>query len=497
MKAISAAFPDYLSTSRLDDLRTSEYGYLDSQDHVYLDYTGSGLAATAQIRHHQERLARTLYGNPHSANPTSTAATEAIDITRARILAHLNASPEEYTVIFTPNATGAARLVGEAYPFRRGSRFVLTGDNHNSIHGIREFAGAKSAKTTYIPLQRPDLRINDSDVVSALSPPKPGLLHRLLPMCHSILNPRGSGSKNKGLFAYPAQSNFTGVRYPLSWISLAQQRGYHVLLDAAAFLPTSALDLSEVKPDFVIVSWYKLFGYPTGLGCLIARKDSLECLRVRRPWFSGGTIQAATVSAPWHMMAPGGEAFEDGTLNFLSIPDVQFGLDWLAEVGMSVIETRVRCLTGWFLDRLLQLRHSDGSPMVRVYGPTNTKMRGGTVAFNFLDATGKVVDERVVAMESAAARISLRTGCFCNPGAGEAALGLNANLVRKLSRVRQLSRGLDEFVEVLGIPSLGAVRVSFGLASTAADIDKFFGFVEKTYKDRVITSTGLPPREQC
>ena len=497
MKGISAAFTEYLSTSRLDDLRASEYGYLDSQDHVYLDYTGSGLAATAQIRHHQERLARTLYGNPHSANPTSTAATEAIDLTRARILAHLNASPEEYTVIFTPNATGAARLVGEAYPFCRGSRFVLTGDNHNSIHGIREFAGARSAKTTYIPLQRPDLRIDDSDVVSALSPPKPGLLRRLLPMCHSILNPRGSDSRNQGLFAYPAQSNFTGVRYPLSWVTLAQQRGYRVLLDAAAFLPTSALDLSQVKPDFVIVSWYKLFGYPTGLGCLIARKDSLECLRVRRPWFSGGTIQAATVSTPWHMMAPGAEAFEDGTLNFLSIPDVQFGLDWLAEVGMSAIETRVRCLTGWFLDRLLQLQHNDGSPMVRVYGPTNTKMRGGTVAFNFLDATGKVVDERVVAMESAAARISLRTGCFCNPGAGEAALGLNANLVRKLSRVRQLSRGLDEFVEVLGIPSLGAVRVSFGLASTAADIDKFFGFVEKTYKDRVITSTGLPPREQC
>jgi selenocysteine lyase/cysteine desulfurase len=252
-----------------------------------------------------------------------------------------------------------------------------------------------------------------------------------------------------------------------------------------------------VKPDFVTISWYKLFGYPTGLGCLIARRDSLECLRVRRPWFSGGTIQAATVSAPWHMMASGAEAFEDGTVNFLSIPDVHFGLDWLAGVGMSAVETRVRCLTGWFLDRLLQLQHSDGSPMARVYGPTDMKMRGATVAFNFLDASGKVVDERFVAMESAAARISLRTGCFCNPGAGEAALGLDASLVRRLSRVRQLSRGLDEFVEMLGIPSLGAVRVSFGLASTAADVDKFFGFVEKTYKDRVTTPTVLPPREQC
>ena len=56
------------------------------------------------------------------------------------VLRHLNADPEEYSVIFTPNATGACRLVGEAYPFRRGSRLILTVDNHNSVNGLREFA---------------------------------------------------------------------------------------------------------------------------------------------------------------------------------------------------------------------------------------------------------------------------------------------------------------------------------------------------------------------
>ncbi|KAL2134724.1 hypothetical protein VTI74DRAFT_11044 [Chaetomium olivicolor] len=490
--SIRDAYPEYQSTSRLDDLRKSEYSYLDSQDHIYLDYTGSGLAAAAQILHHQQRLAQTVYGNPHSANPTSITATEAVEQTRARILSHLNASPAEYTVIFTPNATGAARLVGEAYPFRRGSRFVLTADNHNSINGIREFSQARGAETTYVPFQDQDLRISDEAITSSL-PSGGGFLSQLLSTC---LGDRRS-QRGNGLFAYPAQSNFTGVRHPLSWIPLAQQRGYHVLLDAAAYLPTSSLDLSRVKPDFVLVSWYKLFGYPTGVGSLIARKDSLECLRVRRPWFAGGSIQAATVAAPWHMMATGAEAFEDGTVNFLSIPDVHFGLEWLAGIGLSVIETRVRCLTGWFLERLLQLRHSDGSPMVRVYGPRDMKMRGGTVAFNFLDAAGKVVDERIVAMESAAARISLRTGCFCNPGAGEAALGLDAKTVRKLSSVRQFTKGLDEFVEILGLPSLGAVRVSFGLASTAADVDKFFGFAEKTYKDRIVTVSDLAPRQAC
>ncbi|KAG7288428.1 hypothetical protein NEMBOFW57_004779 [Staphylotrichum longicolle] len=233
MTGISAAYPDYLSTLHLNDLRETEYGYLDSQDHVYLDYTGSGLAAAAQVRHHQQRLAQAVYGNPHSTNPTSAAATEAIERTRARILSHLNASPDEYTVIFTSNATGAARLVGEAYPFRRGTDFVLTADNHNSINGIREFAQDKGAKTTYIPLQRPSLRVSDGDVVSALSH-RTAFLRRLSPICLNLF--RGSGSKSKGLFAYPAQSNFTGVR-PLSWIPLAQQRGYHVLLDAAPSCP--------------------------------------------------------------------------------------------------------------------------------------------------------------------------------------------------------------------------------------------------------------------
>jgi selenocysteine lyase/cysteine desulfurase len=509
MVDISNTYPEYHATARLDELRASEYSYLNSQGHVYLDYTGSGLAAAAQLTHHQERLTRTIYGNPHSSNPTSTAATEAINHTRARILAHFNASAAEYAVIFTPNATGAARLVGEAYPFRPGTRLVLTSDNHNSVNGIREFARAAGVKTVYIPPKTPDLRVDDADVMSALPPKrKRGFIRRGLRLLTSCGGGGGGGgggsdsmlrgSRRNGLFAYPAQSNFTGVRHPLSWIAQAQQRGYHVLLDAAAFLSTATLDLSKVKPDFMLVSWYKLFGYPTGVGCLIARRDTLECLRIRRPWFSGGTIQAATVAVPWHMKAASvEEAFEDGTLNFLAIPDVHFGLDWLAGIGMSAIATRVRCLTGWFLARLLLLRHSDGSPMVTVYGPTDMTMRGASVAFNFVDAAGRVVDERLVALESAAASISLRTGCFCNPGAGEAALGLDAKVIRKLSRAREMSRGLDEFVRVLGIPSLGAIRISFGLASTAADVNKFFGFAEKTYKDRLTVSVGLAPREQC
>jgi len=475
-------YPEYGTTSQLDKLRATEYAYLDKQDHVYLDYTGSGLAAYAQRRAHEERLSNTLYGNPHSVSPTSEAASHLIEQARARILEYLNASPEEYTVVFTPNATGAARLVGEAYPFSKRTKLVLTSDNHNSINGLREFARRGHAKTAYVPTQAPDLRIDPAVL-------KPILRRRS--RWETFLESR-PGTR-RGLFAYPAQSNLSGVQHPLSWVRLAHKLGYDVLLDTAAYLPTGTLDLSVVKPEFMIVSWYKLFGYPTGVGCLIARRSALR--RLSRPWFSGSTVMAVAVAMPWHKMTKGEGAFEDGTVNFLSIPDVLFGLDWLANIGMDVIATRVRCLTGWFLDRLRRLEHRDGAPMVRIYGPKDTKARGGIVAFNFLDAAGKVVDERLVAEESAAARISLRTGFFCNPGASETALGLNAQKLRPIRHTK--INTFDDFINLIGLPSAGAIRVSFGIASNAADVDHFFAFAVKTYRDRITSSADLAARSDC
>ncbi|KAM4065276.1 aminotransferase class-V domain-containing protein [Hirsutella rhossiliensis] len=473
MSTIHDAYPEYVKTRGLDELRASEYSYLDEQGHVYLDYTGAGLAAHAQYRAHQARSLGTTYGNPHSLSPTSQSSTDMVELVRTRVLSHLNASPEEYAFIFTANATGAMRLVGESYPFRRGSRLVLTSDNHNSVNGLRMYAKRAHARTTYIRTRAPELRIDTATVAAAL------------PRRRS----RRFGSPRRSLFAYPAQSNFTGVRHPLSWVSLAQERGYDVLLDAAAYLPTGMLDLSSVKPEFVAISWYKLFGLPTGVGCLVALS------RLNRPWFSGGTISAASVGVPWHAMAVNEAAFEDGTLNFLSIPDVKVGLDWLSSIGIDVIASRVRCLTGWFLDCLQSLQHSNGISMATVYGPNDLDHRGGTVSFNLVDATGNLIDERLVAMEAAAARFSIRTGCFCNPGAGEDAFGIDARTLKPLKQAR--TKSMEEFVRLVKLPSAGAVRVSFGVASIVDDVDFFIAFLKQTYRDRVTTTVGLPLRDGC
>ena len=150
------------SQSSLEDLRRRDFARLDATGQVYLDYTGAGLHADSQVAEHVELLRRNVFGNPHSLNPTSAAMTDLVESARATVLAFFRASPEEYVAIFTPNATGALRLVGEAYPFHVGDRFLLTFDNHNSVNGIREFARARGADTTYVPSVAPDLRVDET-----------------------------------------------------------------------------------------------------------------------------------------------------------------------------------------------------------------------------------------------------------------------------------------------------------------------------------------------
>ena len=168
-----SAYPGYRSTALLDWLRASEYCYLDAAGHIYLDYTGAGLPARAQLAAHAERIRGRCFGNPHSQSPASTASTDLIERTRLAVLAHFNAPPEEYAAIFTPNATGACRLVAEAYPFGPRARLVLTYDNHNSVNGIREFARARGAITRYVPFCSPELRVDDDAIRRALARPRP------------------------------------------------------------------------------------------------------------------------------------------------------------------------------------------------------------------------------------------------------------------------------------------------------------------------------------
>jgi len=450
------AYPGYRDTQIIDDLRRTQYTRLDAGEHVYLDYTGGGLYAESQLEQHQALLRQNVFGNPHSSNPTSQAATRYVDSAREHVLKFFDADPQEYEVVWTNNASGALKLVGESYPFDEDGHYLLTFDNHNSVNGIREFAHSRGAEVTYIPVALPDMRVDASTL--------DGYFQRAKRKAHN------------NLFAYPAQSNFSSVQHPLEWIEQAQAAGWDVLLDAAAFAPTSHLDLGRFKPDFVPLSFYKMFGYPTGVGALIARREALG--RLRRPWFAGGTITVASVQGNKYYLADGHTAFEDGTLDYLDIPAIEIGLRHLESIGYEVIHERVRCLTGWLLDDLTRMTHSTGEHLVRVYGPTNTEKRGGAVTANFFDKDGNPIDHRYIESEANKSNISLRTGCFCNPGAGEIALGISRlELDVCFTRPEHESRlSLDDFRLCIDGKNSGAVRVSVGLMTNFNDVQAFLGF---------------------
>ena len=233
--------------------------------------TPAAVYAESQLRQHQELLIGAVFGNPHSQNQASSAMSQRIEATRAQVLEFFRAAPEEYEVIFTPNATGALRLVGESYPFGPDGHYLLTFDNHNSVNGIREFARAKGAKVSYVALGSPELRVPGDALAQHFSHSAPSAPPVRAPDGRTA--GRGGGGHN--LFAYPAQSNFSGVQHALEWIPQAQEAGWDVLLDAAAFVPTNRW----TSPPGTRTTWHC-----RSTRCSAIRPGSGRCSFAARRW---------------------------------------------------------------------------------------------------------------------------------------------------------------------------------------------------------------------
>jgi selenocysteine lyase/cysteine desulfurase len=429
----------------LDALRDREFSRLDAQNHAYLDYAGSALYGESQLRAHHVMLSEGLFGNPHSDSGPSRASTEIIDAARRRVLQFLDVDESTHDVCFTANTSAAIKLVAESYPFKPQSTFLLSADNHNSVNGIREYARRGGARVRYIPLDD-ELRLRDAEAM--------------------IESESRSG---EGLLAFPAQSNFSGVRHPLGLVAKAKSRGFDVLLDLAAYVPSRAFSLRQCPADFVAMSFYKLFGYPTGIGALVLRREAL--IKLRRPWFAGGTVLFASVAADTHYPRPRHEGFEDGTPDFLGIAGLDAGFDLLAEAGMERVSEHVSNLSGMLLDQLRSLRHRNGASLVKIYGPSNTIDRGGTVAFNVCDRDGLPLPYALVETRARQAGVSLRGGCFCNPGASESAFGLDPARIAACLTDLGATFTPERFAACTGT-AVGAVRASVGLANNRDDMQR-------------------------
>ncbi len=433
-----------------NNLRNTQSKRLDQQNQVYLDYTGGNLYPDSLINQHFKFLKESVLGNPHSTNPSSNLATIYVEEARKKIIDYFQA--DDYFCVITANASASLQIIGECYPFKN-SMFLLTADNHNSVNGIREYCKNRKGDVIYTPINFEDLTINEKRLDENLS---------AFPECD-----------NK-LFAFPAQSNVSGIKHDLAWIKKAQDQGWDVLLDAAAFAPSNPLNLKEIKPDFVSISFYKIFGYPTGLGCLFVKKSKFN--KLVKPWFAGGTVSLVTVNFSGFQLIENHERFENGTVNYLDIPAITNGLNFIESIGIERINKRVKALTAFMIENLNGLKHANGQPLVKVFGSHNIELKGGTIIFNVMNENGENIEFETVELMANKKMISLRTGCFCNPGIDEINNCLTEEeLLKYYSTTTKAS--FKEMVHFLG-KMRGAVRVSVGLATTHKDLSIFINFLK-------------------
>ncbi|GJE97554.1 PLP-dependent transferase [Phanerochaete sordida] len=457
-KEFLKTYPEYKLTWTLDALRRSDFSRLDRSGETYVDYMGASLYPESLIRVHTDFLRRSVLGNTHSVNNSSQLSSRYTEEARQAVLSFFRAPPG-YTVVFTANATAALKLVGEAFPFQEGSTYVLSADSHNSVHGIRVYAANKKSEVVYIPC----LDQGGVDTKTAMD---------------ILATHRAPGDTAPALLALTAQSNVTNSKNNLGLVKHAKQLGYSVLLDAAALAATSVINLADYPVDAMALSFYKLFGFPTGVGALVVKESFLA--ELSRPWFAGGTVDLVQAPGMVHRLSDDMHSrFEDGTINFVSLPAITDGLRFLSAY-LPFLPIRLAALTHFLATSLSEITHENtDKPVVRVLSRLPTRRpkavgeqaeTGSVISLIFLDPSGEMLPLSFVEYAATTQNISLRTGCMCNPGGAAALLGLRAEMDQLTC-----AHTLADFEVHVG-RELGVVRMSLGLASNFHDVYRVLAF---------------------
>ncbi|KAL6314879.1 hypothetical protein AAG906_029096 [Vitis piasezkii] len=398
------------------------------------------------------------------------------------VLDHCNASPKDYKCIFTSGATAALKLVGEAFPWSSESNFMYTMENHNSVLGIREYALDRGASAFAIDIEEAGHHgVSRSTSSSIKVSPHP--IQRRNQARFPGEAPTGYAHN---LFAFPSECNFSGVRFSLDLPKLISLLSISTI--CLSFLPMFGnrgcwMVLIDAYPaDFVVISFYKLFGYPTGLGALIVQVVKAAKL-LKKTYFSGGTVAASIADIDFVKRRNDiEELFEDGTASFLSIASIRHGFKLLNTLTISAISRHTSLLSTYVRKQLLALRHDNGSGVCVLYGGFSSEKlcneMGSIVTFNLKRPDGSWFGYREVEKLASLSRIQLRTGCFCNPGACAKYLGLSHSDL--LSNIEAGHVCWDDNDIIHGKPT-GAVRVSFGYMSTFEDAKKFIDFIVSSF----------------
>ncbi|KAJ9480127.1 Molybdenum cofactor sulfurase [Pseudozyma hubeiensis] len=472
-RRLSAPAPvDYTACSPEPGL-TAETGLANSVAHIrstqcsqladacYLDAAAAPPFPSGLVTAVAQGLSGKLLSNPHSKSPSAISTADQISATRLRIMREMFGIQDthDWSLVFTSGTTASLKLVGESFDWtptkgKRGFSYLV--ESHTSAVGIRDLAAR-------------------CDVTSA-----------------SFTAESAADVDHEGLVVLPLQCNATGKRY----VDLAKRLRRSmsdrtlVMVDAASYLSSSQrLDLSlwsaQEVPDLVAFSFYKIFGYPTGLGGLLVRKSAAPRL-LHKTYYGGGTVDSILAETRWTKPRKDLEArLEDGTSNIHGILAVNTALEYYENAfgPWDLRGDHVAGLSSRLVRAMECLHHGNGSPVVRIYrGREEGRAEFGPIVnFNVLAADGTIVPPQEVDRLASISNIHLRTGRHCNPGFVTSQLGVTeAQLKQEYADGVGCDDAGDAALEASSKAS-ASLRASLCLLNTIEDVERLVGFIARFF----------------
>ncbi|KAL1559788.1 molybdenum cofactor sulfurase-like [Salvia divinorum] len=455
LSSLRDAVPNYFNTVLADSIRAQEYHHFNLSNHVCLDYVGHGLFSYAQ-KSADERFFDFSYSSTNFTSYLLYGAeeTEFQAAAKQRIFKYMNLSEDDYSLVFTANQSSSFNLLGHSYPFDSHQNLVTVYDCDNeALQLMIDAARKRSARPQSAVFSWPSLRVNSRKLRKILM------------------------SKNRGLLVFPLQSRMSGARYSYQWMNLARENGWHVLLDASALAPKEmeTLGLSLFHPDFLISSFFNIFGHnPSGFCCLFVKKSSVSLLTQSST--NMGIINL--VPPKLHAESSSSSSEERSKAPLLSeivevdrnqekkCEAIEFrGLDNADTLGLILISSRLRYLVNWLVNALLSLRHphsGNGVPLVTVYGPRIRLDRGPAIAFNVCDWKGERVEPLLVQKLADRNNISLSLG-----------------LLKNVCFTGTMGKDKEKKKSSRGDRGVGMVSASLGMLTNFEDVYRLWAFVSR------------------
>jgi cysteine desulfurase/selenocysteine lyase len=325
---------------------------INGKDLVYLDN-----ASTTQKPYSVINSITDFYSNYNSnihraVYQLAEEATELYEQSRKKIANFINVRPEE--IIFTRNTTESINLIAHSWArsnLKKDDVIAITEiEHHSNIVPWQILCQEIGTRLEYVGIDESGF-LDIEYLIELIS------------------------SRKVKLVSISHMSNVLGTIVPIERIvKTAHQYDIPVIVDGAQSVPHMPVDVKKLDCDFLVFSAHKMLG-PTGVGVLYAKKELLEKMK---PFMAGGDM----IKEVFKFHTNYNEVpykFEAGTPNIADVVGFGAAVEYLEKIGMENIRNHEIYLTEYALESMQSLKH------ITIYGPMDSKFRGGVISFNIAD----------------------------------------------------------------------------------------------------------------